>query len=145
MTTPLAGDGKKDSDRLHVLVADDNRDQAESMGRLLTLWGYSVQVVFDGLEALEAAQAHAPDVALLDLGLPGMDGYQVALHLRRQPELKEMIIIAVTGYQWKDADLRSKEYGFDLHLVKPVDPDRLQTLLAKLTPRDRHRTDPPCG
>ena len=140
MSRQPEGGRQKNADRLHVLVADDNHDQAETLARILTLWGYSVQVVYDGLAALDAAKAEPPDVALIDLGLPGMDGYQVALHLRRHAELKDIAIIAVTGYQWKNAALRSQEYGFDLHLVKPIDLDRLQVLLAELESR-RNRSE----
>jgi CheY-like chemotaxis protein len=120
------------SRNLRVLVADDNRDQADSLAYLVASWGYEVQAVYDGLAALESAQNNPPDCALIDLGLPGMDGYQVALHLRRRPELKNVKLVAVTGFDWPSARRRSEEYGFDLHWVKPIDPDCLEKLLTSL-------------
>jgi two-component system CheB/CheR fusion protein len=119
---------------LRVLIADDNKNTADSLGMLLTAWGHEPLIVYDGLAALRKAQSEHPDVALLDLGLPGMDGYRVAQQLRRQPALKEITLIAVTGYKWKDAHLRSEEYGFNHHLVKPVEPEQLRGLLATIKP-----------
>jgi two-component system, chemotaxis family, CheB/CheR fusion protein len=118
--------------RLRVLVADDNKNTADTLGILLNSWGHEALIAYDGLSALKKGQKDQPDVALLDLGLPGLDGYRVAQQLRREPALKNMILIAVTGYKWKDAHLRSQEYGFDHHLVKPVEPEQLQTLLASV-------------
>ena len=116
---------------VQVLVADDNRDQADSLATLLRAWGYTVRVAYDGLTALETAQTYKPNIAILDLGLPVMDGYQLALQLRRQPALKDLKLIALTGYDWEGAQRRSQEYGFDKHCVKPVDPDELKQLLAE--------------
>ena len=127
---------------LRVLVADDNRDGANTLAHLLASWGYQVQVAYDGLAALESAQTHLPDVALIDLGLPGMDGYQVALHLRQRPELQGLKLIAVTGFDWPEAPRRSREYGFDDHFVKPVDPDRLHALLRALETRLEETNQP---
>jgi two-component system CheB/CheR fusion protein len=121
--------------RLRVLVADDNKNTADSLGMLLNSWGHEALIAYDGLAALKKGQTDLPDVALLDLGLPGMDGYRLAQQLRREPALKNITLIAVTGYKWKDAHLRSQEYGFDHHLVKPVDPQHLQSLLATLGQR----------
>jgi CheY-like chemotaxis protein len=117
---------------MRVLVADDNKDGANSLGYLLESWGYDVRVVYDGQAALESAQTQPLDVALIDLGLPGMDGYQVALHLRRRPELKSLKLIAITGFEWANARQRSEEYGFDDHLVKPIDLDRLHALMTEI-------------
>jgi len=116
---------------VQVLVADDNKDQADSLAALLRTWGYTVRVAYDGLTALETAQTYKPNVAILDLGLPVMDGYQLALQLRRQPELKDLKLIALTGYDWEGAQRRSQEYGFDRHCVKPVEPEELKHLLAE--------------
>jgi two-component system, chemotaxis family, CheB/CheR fusion protein len=118
--------------RLRVLVADDNKHTADSLGMLLTSWGHEALITYDGLSALKKGQKDRPDVVLLDLGLPGLDGYRVAQQLRREPGLKNVTLIAVTGYKWKDAHLRSQEFGFDHHLVKPVEPQQLQNLLATL-------------
>ncbi len=132
MASQTFGHRKDRPKSLRVLVADDNRDGANSLRYLLESWGYEVRVIYDGLAALESAQTQPPDVVLLDLGLPGMDGYQVALQLRRQPELKSLKLIAITGFEWNNARHRSEEYGFDDHLVKPIDLDRLHALLIKI-------------
>jgi CheY-like chemotaxis protein len=123
----MAGNGK-----IRVLVAEDDRVAADALGQLLGSWGYDVRVVHDGLAALESARAFPPSAAVVDLGLPGMDGYQVALHLRRRPELSDIKLIAVTGFPMTDAGLRCQEYGFDAHLVKPVDPVQLREFIASL-------------
>src|SRR5438309_8757265 len=132
MTTEDKGADRSDPGKLRVLVADDNKVQADCLALLLTEWNHEVRVVYDGLAALKIAETFQPDVAILDLGLPGMDGYQLAIHLRRQPVLKHMKLIALTGYDWQDAQARSKEYGFDEHCVKPVKPDALKQLLARV-------------
>ncbi|MBV8074888.1 MAG: PAS domain S-box protein [Planctomycetaceae bacterium] len=113
-----------------VLVVDDNVDSALGLSRLLKLLGHEVQVAHDGPAALEEARAHRPEVVLLDLGLPGMDGYEVAQRLRAEECCKDALIIAVSGYG-RPEDLRhSKEAGFDHHLVKPVDYEVLMTLFS---------------
>jgi PAS domain S-box-containing protein len=113
-----------------VLVVDDNVDSALGLSRLLKLLGHEVQVAHDGPAALEEARAHRPEVVLLDLGLPGMDGYEVAQRLRAEECCKDALIIAVSGYG-RPEDLRhSKEAGFDHHLVKPVDYEVLMTLFC---------------
>jgi len=113
-----------------VLVVDDNRDAAESMGILLKLLGADVHVAYSGAEALEALPAYRPDVVILDIGMPGMDGYEVARRIRRQPEFQKVTLIALTGWG-QDKDRRqSQTAGFDYHLIKPADVDALQALLA---------------
>jgi CheY-like chemotaxis protein len=129
--------------RPRVLVVDDNQDAADSMELLLTTLGCEARVAYDGVAALEMARTYRPDLALVDLGLPGMDGYQVALHLRREPELQTMKLVAVTGYDWKEARLRSEAYGFDQHLVKPLDPNQLKELLGTLQPHREAAKTPP--
>jgi two-component system CheB/CheR fusion protein len=117
-------------DRLRILVVEDHPDAAATLVTLIRLWGHDVRAAHDGLSALEVAQAFSPDVVLLDIGLPGMDGWQVAERLCQQPAPKRPLLIAVTGYG-QDADRRrSQEAGIDLHLVKPVDPDQLRRVLA---------------
>ncbi len=114
-----------------VLVVEDNVDAASALSRLLRLLGHKVWTVHDGLAAIEAARQNRPDYILLDIGLPGMDGYQVAERLRRQrPEFRPTII-ALTGYGQEDDRRRSREAGFDHHLVKPIDH---ATLLGLLSP-----------
>jgi two-component system CheB/CheR fusion protein len=118
------------SARLRVLVVDDNRDAAETIGMLVQLWKYDVRMAHDGPAAVAAAQLYHPDVVLLDIGLPGMNGYQVAQTLRQQPSLDGVVLVAVTGYGQEDDRRRSRQAGFDYHMVKPVDPLALKSLLG---------------
>jgi len=114
-----------------VLVVDDNRDSAETIAMLVELWGHEVRIVHDGRSALTEAPEWRPEVVLLDIGLPGIDGYEVARRLRREASLDGVLMVAMTGYgQERDRQL-SREAGFDHHLVKPVDPSTLQALLAQ--------------
>jgi PAS domain S-box-containing protein len=113
-----------------ILVVDDNADSAESLATLLRLAGHEVRVAYGGREALEIAQAVKPQVVLLDLGMPGMDGYEVARHLRQQPGMGGALLVAVTGWGQEEDRRRSKTAGFDQHLVKPVEPAALQDVLA---------------
>ncbi|WP_406699071.1 PAS domain S-box protein [Singulisphaera sp. Ch08] len=116
--------------RRRILVVDDNLDAANSLARLLRrLHDQEVEVAHDGPSALEAAAAFRPGLVLLDIGLPGMDGYEVARTLREWPEFATTRIIALTGWGQESDRQRSKEAGFDLHLVKPVDPDLLSDIL----------------
>jgi two-component system CheB/CheR fusion protein len=109
---------------------DDNVDAAKSLARLLNrLYGQDVRVTHDGPGALEMAAQFHPDVILLDIGLPGMDGYEVTRRLRSDPSLATVRIVALTGWGQETDRRRSREVGFDLHLVKPVDPDVLRRLL----------------
>src|SRR5262249_34039382 len=117
---------------LRVLVVDDNRDAADSAAILLRQSGHDVRVAYTGKAALEAAFAYRPNALLLDIGLPEMSGYEVARHLRQNPELKNMQLIAVSGYGQETDRTRSQEAGFDAHLVKPVDPQKVQEVLATL-------------
>ena len=119
-----------------ILVVDDNRDSAESLMLLLRLSGHEVLAVHDGLAAVEAAGTWEPEVVLLDIGLPEMDGYEVAMKLRERPDGKRLTLIAVTGWG-QDADRqRSSEAGFDAHLTKPVETSTLQKLLTAIPARD---------
>lgn len=129
MTAPHSGTTPP---RQRLLVVDDNRDAAESMSMLLQLWGYDVLCAYDGLNALKAAASFRPDAVFLDIGLPGMDGYEVAERLRQLPDGARMSLIAITGYG-QDADRRrSREAGIDHHLVKPVAPETLRLLIDSL-------------
>jgi CheY-like chemotaxis protein len=114
-----------------ILVVDDNADAAVALAELLAELGHEVRVAHDGLEALALARAFRPDVCLLDIGLPVMDGYELAQRLRSQAELPEGVrMVAITGYG-RDADRRrSKEAGFDAHLVKPVAFNALTCVIA---------------
>jgi CheY-like chemotaxis protein len=97
---------------------------------LLRLWGHEVRVVHTGPEALQVADDYRPDVVLLDIGLPGLNGYEVARRLRQLPQTRDATLIALTGYGQQDDRRRSEEAGFDQHLTKPVDPDALQRILT---------------
>jgi CheY-like chemotaxis protein len=112
----------------HVLVVDDNADAAEMLALLLKGWGHDVEVAHDGPAALRAAEAHPPDTVLLDIRLPGMDGYQVAQRLRGHLGFAKTLV-AVTGCDPEGARSRSQEVGFDNLLTKPVDPEALRAAL----------------
>jgi PAS domain S-box-containing protein len=117
--------------RRRVLVVDDNIDSAESMAMLLSLWGHEARTAADGPSALAAARESLPDVVLLDIGLPGMNGYEVAQQMQRLPGAEPMLLIALTGYGREEDRRRSREAGFAVHLVKPVHPDTLQELFSE--------------
>jgi PAS domain S-box-containing protein len=119
-----------DALRKRVLVVDDNVDAAESIAMVLRVAGYDVRCAHDGPSALQAAGSYHPEVVVLDIGLPGMTGYDVARQLRKQPEFSRTPILAVTGYGQDDDRRKSREAGFDAHLTKPVDPDALQAFVA---------------
>ncbi len=111
-----------------ILVVDDNVDTAKALEKLLRMSGHEVRTVYDGEAAITAAH-HEPAVILLDIGLPGMDGYQVAERLRQDERCKNSIIIAVTGYGQEQDRRRAHEAGFDHHLVKPVDYKALLSII----------------
>jgi signal transduction histidine kinase/DNA-binding response OmpR family regulator len=125
--------------RRRVLIVDDNADGADSLAMLLRLAGHDVAVCNESTGALSAAETFQPQVVLLDIGLPGLDGYEVARQLRSRPKLKNVLLVALTGYG-RDEDIRrSLEAGFDHHLVKPADPETLTGLFAQFSPQ------PQCG
>jgi signal transduction histidine kinase len=115
---------------LRVLVVEDNIDAAESLATLLRLWHHDVSVVHDGCAALDAAREQQPEVVLLDIGLPGLDGYQVARRLREEVGLDHVLLVAMTGYGQPEDRRRSREAGIQYHFVKPVEPLVLRNLLA---------------
>ena len=114
-----------------VLVVDDNPDAAELLAFSLALDGHDVRTAVSGQEALQIAQRFHPEVAFLDIGLPNMDGHEVARRLRTIPGLESMLLIAVTGYCQQQYRQRSHDAGCDYHLVKPVDLDALQALVRE--------------
>ena len=99
---------------------------------LLQMWGHEVAFAYDGPSALETAEQWQPEAVFLDIGLPGMDGYEVAARLRELPQAKGAVLIAITGYGQDDDRLRSRRAGIDHHLVKPVAPDALRDLIDSL-------------
>jgi len=114
--------------RRRILVVDDSRDAAESLATLLKLGGHDVLVAHDGLRALELSASERPSVVLLDIGLPGMDGYEVCRRVRQMGD--DVLIIAMTGYGQERDRQRSSEAGFDDHTVKPVEIEELSRLIA---------------
>jgi two-component system OmpR family response regulator len=112
-----------------VLVVDDREDVTESLVMLLGMGGHEVRTAPDGPAALELAPSFLPDVVLIDIGMQGMDGYEVARRLRQQPRLRGVLLAALTGYAGEEASRLSREAGFDRHLVKPVNLRDLQALV----------------
>jgi len=119
---------KRTASPRRVLVVDDNMDVATSLAILLRRWDYDVQVAYDGWRAVEVACDYRPEVVLLDIGLPGLDGYEVAKRLRQEPWSEEIVLLAMTGSSFDPR--RSMEAGFDCSLLKPIRPDVLRNLLA---------------
>jgi CheY-like chemotaxis protein len=117
--------------RARVLIVEDNVDSAESLSRLLELFGHEVDAVHDGDAALAAARDRRPDVMLIDIGLPGRDGYDVARSVRADPLLKHVTLVALTGYGQDDDITRATEAGFDFHHLKPIDPRELDGIIAR--------------
>jgi PAS domain S-box-containing protein len=115
-----------------VLIVDDNVDAALSMKLFLKAWGFDVRIVYDGVSAVTAAAEYRPDIILLDIGLPGMSGYDAASEIRKLDGGKRITIVAVTGYGQEEDRRRTREVGMDHHLVKPIDPQGLRKLLAAI-------------
>ena len=120
-----------------ILVVDDNEDSANSLAELLRLAGHEVHTAYDGLAAVANSETIRPDVVLLDIGLPKLNGYEVCRRIREQPWGKSMMIVALTGWGQEEDRQRSRDAGFDSHTVKPVDYATLMRLLTDLptTPR----------
>jgi CheY-like chemotaxis protein len=123
---------KTASGSCRVLLVDDHIDTVESFAFLIKSWGHDVRVAHDGPRALEQARQHRPDVVLLDLAMPGMDGYELARRLREEVGLSEAALIAISGYGQAEYRQRSQKAGMSHHLLKPVDPSFLRDLLAEL-------------
>jgi CheY-like chemotaxis protein len=113
-----------------VLIVDDNEDSANSLALILKLGGHETASVYTAADALQHAATFRPDVVLLDIGLPGMDGYEVAQRMRELPGLRDIRLVAVTGYGRSDDRLRARDAGFDDHLTKPVEFAVLERTLA---------------
>jgi len=119
---------------LRVLVVDDNHDGADSLLLILQAYGHEARVAYDGESGLQLARSFRPDVVLLDLGMPRLNGYEVARRLRRDEGLHDALLVALTGHAGEDSR-RSAEAGFDLYLLKPADLGQLQRLLAEAAAR----------
>lgn len=130
----LNGAGPGGTPRLRVLVVDDNVDAADSLAMVLHAWGHDVRTAHDGPSALDLAARFPADAVLLDIGMPGMTGHDVARRLRERPEYRTALVAAMTGFGADDDRRRSREAGMDRHLVKPVEPDALLRLLAEVRP-----------
>jgi CheY-like chemotaxis protein len=113
-----------------ILVADDNRDAAESLGMLLRLMGNDVRTVYNGDEAVEEAEAFRPDVILLDIGMPKLNGYDAARRIRSRQWAEDTMLVAVTGWGQDEDKRKAQDAGFDRHFTKPLDPAALQRLIA---------------
>jgi len=122
----------------HILLVEDNVDAAESLKMLLELHGHRVAVAYDGETAIAAAESDVPDMMLIDIGLPKLDGYEVVRRLRLSETLRDGFLVALTGYGRDEDRERSLEAGFDRHLVKPADPDDINAL-ARLSLERRGR------
>jgi signal transduction histidine kinase/ActR/RegA family two-component response regulator len=123
------------SSGLKLLVVDDNQDAANTLAMLLKLEDHEVRVAFSGTAALEILKTYAADLVFLDIGMPGMDGYEVARRLREQPGMKHVVLAALTGWGQREDRRRTNEAGFNYHLVKPPDPQAVEGILASLPRR----------
>jgi CheY-like chemotaxis protein len=126
--------------RFRILVVDDNHDSALSMAMMLSIMGHETRTAHDGESAVTTAESFLPDVVLLDIGLPKLNGYEVAQRIREKPWGVSMFLIAVTGWGQDEDRERSSEVGLNLHMVKPVEPSALEKLLAGL-PSTRSAAD----
>jgi len=133
VAAPVSDNGSASSTGRRVLIVDDNQDSADSLSMLLEITGNKTFQAHDGLEALDAVEKHRPEVVLLDIGLPKLDGHEVCRRIRAMPWGRDITIIALTGWGQDDDRRRSEEAGFNGHLVKPVDYDQLLALLGEST------------
>ncbi len=132
---PSNGEKQPEGTRRRILVVDDNRDSADSMATMLQLMGHDTQMAHDGLQAVQAAGEFRPDVVLLDIGLPVINGYEAARRIREQQWGKNMFVVALTGWGQEEDKRRALEAGFDLHLTKPIGSGDLEELLLRREPR----------
>lgn len=115
---------------LRILLVDDNVDSSEPLSLLLQSKGHDTRVAVEGREAISLAETFEPDCVVLDLGMPGMDGFEIARTLRRQPEGARLVLVALTGWAGKEVRTKAAEAGFDYHLVKPVDWEELERIVT---------------
>lgn len=138
-STPSDSASTAESDRgvaarraVRILVVDDNADAADLLGEALQMSGYEVRVVYDGHSAITLAASFLPVLALLDIGLPGMNGFELSLHLRALAGLEALKCVAITGYGHPDDRRRSAESGFQAHILKPVDMEALEREMERI-------------
>jgi CheY-like chemotaxis protein len=122
-----------------ILIVDDSRDTADSLAKLITAFGYEAKAVYDGRQAIDEARAFLPDMALIDIGMPGFDGYETVIQLRQQRDGGQVILVAVTGWSREQDKQRAYAAGFDLHVSKPMSVEMLQELLGLLDPATSRR------
>jgi len=134
--------GTTDFPARRIMVVDDNHDAADSLGTLLMALGSQVQVAHGGQEAIEEAERFRPEVILLDIGMPGLDGYEVARQLRTRPAFQNTLLIALTGWGQEEDRRRSRAAGFDHHMVKPPNLEMLRDYLER---RQRSANAPPAA
>src|SRR5687768_2588225 len=118
----------------HILVVDDHRDTADSLARLISGLGYHTKAVYDGGAAVKEAAAFQPDMALIDINMPGLDGYKTVSLIRQQRGAAHVILVAITGLSGDEDKRRAYESGFDLHVVKPISESKLRELLSLIDP-----------
>jgi CheY-like chemotaxis protein len=128
-TSPISTSGKPG---FRILVVDDNHDSALSLAMMLSIMGHETRTAHDGESAVAAAESFLPEVVLLDIGLPKLNGYEVAQRIREQPWGTTMFLIAVTGWGQEEDRQRSSEVGLNVHMVKPVEAAALEKLLSEL-------------
>lgn len=126
------GDEPPSPSGYRLLVVDDNRDAADSLAMLLRLQGHEVRVAYSGMAALEITKTYSPDMVFLDIGMPTMDGYEVARRLRQTPGLEKVVLAALTGWGQQEDRRRTAEAGFDYYFVKPPEPQALEGVLTGL-------------
>jgi len=138
-TASAAARAGEESGRLRILVADDNQDNVDTWAALLALDGHDVRSAYSGTQAFSMAEQVRPDLALLDIGMPGMNGYELARRIRATDWGPEVVLVAVTGWGQAEDKRLASEAGFDRHLAKPVGPDALEPLV-ELVRAQRQRT-----
>ena len=136
VNTVPASPVKPTSQRFRILVVDDNHDSALSLAMMLSIMGHDTRTAHDGESAVTTAESFRPEVVLLDIGLPKLNGYEVAQRIRETAWGKSMFLIAVTGWGQEEDRQRSSEVGLNVHMVKPVEPAALERLLAQLPGED---------
>jgi len=119
---------------LRILIVDDSEASAQTLGWMVEIFGYDIKLAHNGQDALALAKSFKPHVVLLDIGLPGMNGYEVCQRLRNDPEIKNLVIIAQTGWGEDQHKTMSQEAGFDYYMVKPIEMEKLRQLLLSLEP-----------
>jgi len=122
-------DGDGLGPKRRILVADDNRDAADSLATMLSLMGHETHAVYDGHDAIAKASSYRPDMIVLDLGMPTVDGYEAARKIRSEPWSNGVVLVALTGWGQEEDRVRAKAAGFDFHLTKPAHPESLVKLL----------------